>query len=309
MTTTTSDLARNWSVRSDGSSLRALLGSTEQRDWRTQISAEMRAQYQRDGVLYIPQLIHPEWLALIEQGMRRNVLNPGYNSVVMHAGMPGEYLMDYDNFHVNPEYQYLLHHSPIADIMQYLLDTQELWLFHDQIFIKRGGNNMPTFWHQDLPYWIIDGTQLGSMWISLDPVPKQHCLEFVPGSHLGPQYGGTTFNPDDPTEPAFRSLPRIPNIEAERDRWNIVAYDIAPGDVIILHPGVLHGGGGTGPAGQRRTISIRFYGDDAVLDGRFERTGEICAPHYPALALRIKPGEPVRDPRFPRLRPAAGAPC
>ncbi|MBI1180275.1 MAG: hypothetical protein GC201_06925 [Alphaproteobacteria bacterium] len=293
----------SWFSRADGSSIRDLLGSTQDTDWRSRVTPEMQEQYRRDGVVYIPQLIHPEWLALIEQGMRRNVANPGYNSVQMHEGSGGEYLMDYDNYHVNPEYQYLLEHSPVADIMQYLLDTEELWLFHDQIFVKQGGDNMPTFWHQDLPYWILEGSQLGSMWITLDPVPREYCLEFVPGSHRGTQYGGTTFNPDDPTEPAFPTLPRIPNIEAERDKWDIVAWDITPGDAVIIHPGVLHGGGATGPGGLRRTITIRFYGDDVVLDGRFERERQVPAPHYPGLALRIKPGEKVRDPRFPRLRP------
>ena len=294
---------QNWFVRPDGSSIRELLGSSAQQDWRDIVTPEMREQYQRDGVLYIPQLIHPEWLSVIEQGMKRNMDNPGYNAITMHQGLPGEYHMDYDNFHVNPEYRYLMAHSPIADIMQYLIDTEELWFFHDQIFVKRGGNNMPTFWHQDLPYWILDGMKFGSMWITLDPVPKEECLEFVPGSHLGTQYGGTTFNPEDPTEPVFPSLPRIPNIEAERDKWDIVSYEITPGDVLILHPGTLHGGGATGTGKQRRTITLRFYGDDAVLDGRFEREGETPAPHYPGLNLRFEPGEKVRDDRFPKLRP------
>ena len=299
------DITRNWFVRPDGTSIRDLLGSSNQTNWRDIVTPAMRDQYKRDGVLHIPHLIHPEWLALIEQGMKRNVDNPGYNAVMMHQGLPGEYLMDYDNYHANPEYRYLMAHSPIADVMQFLIDTNELWFFHDQIFVKRGGNNMPTFWHQDLPYWILDGTQFGSMWISLDPLSKDDCLEFVPGSHRQTQYGGTTFNPDDPTEPTFPSLPRIPHIEAERGKWNIVSFDIEPGDVLILHPGVLHGGGATRSGCQRRTITLRFYGDDAVLDGRFEREGEIPAPLYPGLTLRFKPGEPVRDDRFPRLRPVS----
>lgn len=135
----------------------------------------------------------------------------------------------------------------------YLLDTRELWLFHDQIFVKQSGNNGPTFWHQDLPYWIIDGTQIGSMWITLDPIPKKYCLEFIPGSHRGPQYGGS--------------------------------------------------GTGPGPGMQRRTISFRFYGDDVVMDGRFARANQRPEPYYPGLSQRLQPGDPMRDPRFPRLRP------
>jgi len=298
-----SEQIEGWYSRPDGTSLRDLVGSTTEVDWRCIVTPELRERYWEDGIIHIPQLIHPEWLLLIEQGMKRNVDNPGYNHIRMHAGNPGGYIMDYDNYHVNPEYQHLLALSPIADIMQYLLKTNELWLFHDQIFVKRGGNNMPTFWHQDLPYWIIKGVQLGSMWITLDPVEKEHCLEFIPQSHRGPQYGGTTFDPVDPTEPAYPTLPRIPNIEAERQKWNFASWKIAPGDVLIIHPGVLHGGGGTAAGQQRRTISLRFFGDDAVLDGRFERERQVAAPHYPGLALRIRAGEPIRDPRFPKLRP------
>ena len=116
-------------------------------NWRERITHEMREQYRHDGVLCIPELIHSEWIALIEQGIQRNILNPGHSSITMHAGVPGEYFMDYGNFEVNPEYQYHLRHSPIAEVMQYMLDTEELWLFHDQVFVKTGGDNMPTFWH------------------------------------------------------------------------------------------------------------------------------------------------------------------
>ena len=299
---TTYELARNWSVTPDGRTLGDLPRPPFDIEWQKLVGPEVREAYKRDGVVHIPQLIHPEWLMLIEQGIRRNILCPGHNHVILHEGSPGAYLMDHDNYHANPEYQYLIKHSPIADIMKYVLDTENLWFFHDQIFVKRGGDNMPTFWHQDLPFWIIDGMQLGSMWISLDPLKKEQCLEFIPGSHLGTQYGGTTFNPDDPTEPVYRSLPRIPNIEANRDQFDIVSWDIQLGDAIILHPGVLHGGGGTESTGQRRTITIRFFGDDAVMDGRFEKENERPAPYYPGLNLRLKPGDPIRDDRFPKVR-------
>jgi len=279
------------------------LGSTRDCEWRERLMPELREQYRRDGVIHIPQVIHPEWLALIAEGMRRNLFNLGHNSVLLHEGEPGEYLVDNCNYFVNPEYRHVLRYSPMADIMQYLLDTRELRLFYDQVFIKLGGNNRPTYWHQDYPYWLLEGTQLGSIWLSLDPVTKEQALEFVRGSHLGTQYGATTFNPDDPTEPAFPSLPRIPDIEAEREKWDIVSFATEPGDVIALHPGVLHGGGGTSTGRRRRTMTNRFFGDDVVLDGRFERSGELPNPLYPGLRLSIRPGERVRDPRLPLLRP------
>jgi hypothetical protein len=40
-----------------------------------------------------------------------------------------------------------------------------------------------TPWHQDQPYYNIDGFQTASFWIPLDPVPRESTLEFVAGSH------------------------------------------------------------------------------------------------------------------------------
>ncbi|HKT73847.1 MAG TPA: phytanoyl-CoA dioxygenase family protein [Steroidobacteraceae bacterium] len=293
-----------WYRRPDGSALRDLPRPAQRVDWRSRVTPQMRTDYARNGVLFIPQIIEPQWLALAEQAIRRNFLNPGPHSVLIGEGDPGAWFMDHGNFDVNPEFQYLLYRSPIADIMMYLLDTREIWLFHEQVFIKQGGNNTITYWHQDLPYWIVQGTQLGSLWLTLDPVPKKFCLEFVPGSHLGTQYAGSTFNPADPTEPVYPTLPRIPDIQQERSKWNIVSWDVTPGDVIIIHPGVLHGGGGTGPGSQRRTVSFRMFGDDATLNGRFEREGQHEEPPYPALDLQ--PDQPMRDPRFVKLRSQVG---
>jgi hypothetical protein len=43
---------------------------------------------------------------------------------------------------------------------------------------------------------------------------------------------------------------------------------VTPGDVLIFHLGVLHGGAGTAHGLRRRTISMRFLGPDVVFDGR-----------------------------------------
>jgi hypothetical protein len=58
--------------------------------------------------------------------------------------------------------------------------------------------------------------------------------------------------------PWHQDLPRLPDIEAEREKWNIVAFDIEPGVGVLLHPGVLHGGGHTSEGRQRRTLSVRL---------------------------------------------------
>src|SRR5436190_1779911 len=73
-------------------------------------------------------------------------------------------------------------------------------------------------------------------------------LEFVPGSHRGVLHNGFSYDPkqlaEDETAPLFREsdLPRLPAIEADRASWDIVSWAITPGDLVVFHPGLLHGG-------------------------------------------------------------------
>jgi ectoine hydroxylase-related dioxygenase (phytanoyl-CoA dioxygenase family) len=81
------------------------------------------------------------------------------------------------------------------------------------------------------------------------------------------------FNPrrvaEDPTLPFYgQDLPPLPDIEADRSAWDIVSWPIRPGDVVLAHPGVLHGGGATREGGRRRTLTVRCYGDDIVYATR-----------------------------------------
>jgi ectoine hydroxylase-related dioxygenase (phytanoyl-CoA dioxygenase family) len=180
--------------------------------------------------------------------------------------------------------------------------TENLWLFYEQIFIKQGGLSRRTPWHQDLTYWCTAGRQLCGAWITLDSVPASQSLEFVRGSHLGPLYAGTSFDPNDETTPFYADWPRIPDIEANRSDFDIVSYEITPGDIVIFHPAVLHGGGAS--EGRRKTLSIRLFGDDAIYEPRPGRS----EPPYPGLAATGVPGEPLRGSWFPQLLPRPTTP-
>ena len=51
---------------------------------------------------------------------------------------------------------------------------------------KEPSTRQPTPWHQDQPYYNIEGRQNVSFWIPVDPVSRASTLEFVAGSHRGP---------------------------------------------------------------------------------------------------------------------------
>lgn len=276
-------------------------------EWQSRFTPELAEQYRTDGVVFLPQLLEPGWLQLIELGINRIVGGSGRKSKFF-AGEEGEFIDTTRNFDLTPEFQRLLYDSPMADMIQALFGIDRVWLLFDHVFVKDGGPDRNatrrTPWHQDLPYWPVAGTQLASFWITLDPIPKDECLEFVRGSHNETIYDG--FDPsragEDPTLPFYgEGFPRLPDIDGNRDDFDIVSWDITPGDVVLLHPAVLHGGGHTSAGRRRRTLSARFFGPDVVYADRPKTRA--TAPYTPGLELVLKPGDPLRHPYYPRLRP------
>ena len=93
--------------------------------------------------------------------------------------------------------------------------------------------------------------------------------------------------------------PALPDIDAERERWPIISWASQPGDALIFHPNALHGGGEMREGGQRRSISLRFFGDDA----RYVVRDTPPDPPFPGVAEALRPGDPLRHPWFPQVYP------
>ena len=139
----------------------------------------------------------------------------------------------------------------------------------------------------------------------------------VRGSHRGTLYDGTPFpghpgyNSDDPTVPFWGDridppMPRVPDIERDRAadpaRWDVVSFDIEPGDVLFVHPNCLHGGGATDAnLGRRRTLVVRFYGDKAVHRAIREGDGLFTEDQQEQVGSKRRkptPGAPFRSRAF-----------
>ena len=148
------------------------------------------------------------------------------------------------------------------------------------------------------------GDQLVAVWTCLDALPKAHCLEFVRGSHRGELFNGSAFDARDDTSPLYtRSpLPRLPDIQAQRDDFDILSWDVARGDLIVFHLGILHGGAGTASGMRRRTVSRSFLGPDVVFDGRMRDYRDAQAGNDVALAgfyAGMRDGDPFRKELLP----------
>lgn len=263
------------------------------------VTAEHVRTYKEEGAVFIPQAISETWLDLIQIGLDRNMRHPGPFGVDIRNKGSGKFFTDHSNFLVNPEFQRLLYDSPIADILADLMETDEVYLFYDQIFFKGGGSADRTAFHQDMPFYQMgDSLQIAGAWITLDPLDAAHALEYVVGSHLGPEYN--TFDPNQPSKVgADNGKPQLPNIQKEREKWDIRSHASQPGDLLVIHPKVLHGGAPTSEEMQRRTMTVNVFGPDVTFQPKPTRINM----RFPGLAEALQPGDPLRHPYFPKLRP------
>jgi len=188
-----------------------------------------------------------------------------------------------------------------------------VWYFAEEVFLKKNGKGGRTPWHQDTSYLPWDGMHWANALISFEPVPKLNALEMIRGSHRGIRYDGTDFkDPSDPTVPLHggSALPRLPDIEAQRkadqNAYDIMSWATQPGDVLVMHPGMLHGGAPVDASFRdRHTLVLRFFGDDATFrplpshsDNLYTEAGILFVDQIG----HLKEGDPFRSPFFKQLR-------
>ena len=266
---------------------------------------EARERFDRDGVVFLPKVLDAAQLAAAHEAWRWSLANPALGGNVPQA-TAATFYQDLYNPRVLDGYRAMLEASPIPEVCARLWGTPDVWFMYEQVFLKEGGETRRTPWHQDGSYLPIGGRDTAVAWITFDPVAKEDALEFVPGSHRGKIYNGSSFELGDDTAPLFRDsdLPRLPDIEAERARWDMVSWAVTPGDIIIFDVNTLHGGAATHPGGRRRTLTLRFFGDRATYAPKGKRRN---LPNVSGMSERLQPGEPFRDDAFLRLWPKTAA--
>jgi ectoine hydroxylase-related dioxygenase (phytanoyl-CoA dioxygenase family) len=219
----------------------------------------------RDGVVHLPGVLGADAVAALESAFAWSVEHPSPAAVRFYPDEDATFFEDTGGNHLD-----VARTTGIVDQVRGLWGVDDVWYFGEQLFLKEGGSARRTPWHQDTSYLRIRGSQMVAVWVSLDPLPKEHALEFVRGSHLGTLYNGSAFAAHDDTAPLYKRslLPRLPDIQGARDDFEILSWPIEPGDLLVFHLGILHGGAGTEPGIRRRTLSLRFLGPDVVFDGR-----------------------------------------
>ena len=235
----------------------------------------LAGEFARDGAICVRGLVGPELLQRVTSAVDANLADPSpLAQMASGTDDPGRFMEDFCNWRRFPAYVELA--LATAHVAQALMGSQTVRLYHDHLLVKSGGTRQPTPWHQDQPYYDVDGRDVISMWLPVDPVPRSSTLEFVAGTHLGPWLMPRTFMHQEAKWFPQGTLADVPDVQANRDGFPILGWALQPGDAVFFHALTLHAS--QGAADLRRVISIRYLGDDAT---RVERRWR-CSPPIPA---------------------------
>jgi len=268
-----------------------------------QVSVSDIASYQRDGAIVL-RGVFTDWVETLRAGVARNMAEPGpFGTENVRPGDGGgSFFDDYCNWQRIPEFTDFVRNSPAASLAGQLMASRTSQIFHDHVLVKEPGTPKKTPWHQDMPYYCVDGMQTGSYWIPLDAVTRENTLRLVLGSHLWPKLvrpkrwaGGEDFYGD---QDQFMDLPDVENGD-----FRILEPALEPGDALLFNYRTVHGANGNAGATRRRAFSCRFLGDDAVFITRPGRT----SPPYPGIDQRN--GERLREDWFPTIWRRSDAPA
>ena len=253
-----------------------------------------------DGAVVQRGAFDAHWIETLRVGLDRNLAEPGpWACDYTPPDGPGGFRDDYCNWERIDEYRDFVERSPAARLVAHLMRSATARFFHEHVLVKEPGTRERTPWHHDQPYYPVDGDQVCSLWLPLDPVPEAACPRFVAGSHRWPGYlTPRTFLDQQPYAGAEGFAAPVPDIAAEGDRHHLLSWDLDLGDCVVFHMKTVHDAPGTaGLATSRRAFSTRWLGDDAAWAERPFPT----SPPFPDVDLA--PGAPLDHPRFPLLWP------
>ena len=243
---------------------------------RNPVRSEDVEAFRRDGAVLLKGVLDESWLQVLTQGVALDLAQPSPRRLDwVRDEASGEHLFfDAVTVHHNPFYERYMLQSPIGPIAAAMMGSPTALAFYVSVFIRAQGTQAPTPWHQDQTYWCAEGRQALSIWTALDAVPRGTELRFVRGSHLWerplakPYFEQERLGGVQPAQ-AGDTMPAPDFDGADRDRFDIIGWEMEPGDVVVFHAMTVHGGSGRLPATMgRRAISAQWLGEDARLVDR-----------------------------------------
>ena len=261
-------------------------------------------EYQRDGVTCIRGAISMDWIEQLRPAADWAQANYGPYDGDISAGAEDQFYGGQFMWWREDTFRDFILDGAAAAIAQALTGAPEIRLFYDFLLTKEAGAGNPTPWHQDRLYYPLAGDGADNVcttWIALDPVTlNSGAVEYVKGSHAWGRYiAPKSFNDDG--RYGGLDIEALPDVANTRGDYDIVHYDLEPGDCVAHHVMGVHGAPENNADIRRRGLAIRWLPAEATFDPREETQYQLKA----ALGEgpdKFESGETVQGDNFPLFR-------
>lgn len=203
----------------------------------------VRARYDVQGHVTVRGVVDPDTVAAAHEHLAGLRARPGGSTP---GGIVAAPLDD-------PFFRTVTRHPDVVRLVSSLLG---MWPepFACTYIVKEPRVGLPALWHQDGYPWRrqIGRREALTVWLALDEVTADNgCLRVVPGSHRLPEQ---PLRPNEDTPSVFGG-----EIDpALVDESRAVDVLLAPGDVSIHHPALVHGSGPNRSDRPRAALALRF---------------------------------------------------
>jgi len=274
------------------------------------ITPEEVDNYHCDGVLLLQNMFDKDWIKLLNKGLDVNIKTPTRRSRIWHKDTSGHSMFyDHTAWQGIDEYRKFIFNSPAAQICGRLTGSTAINFFFDSVFVRSTGTQFETPWHQDEPYWSVEGYDACSIWMPLVPVKRKSSLSFVPGSHclktVFKQYNFGDLNPVrkknvDQVDFSDIAEQKFPDINADPERFGVVSWDVEPGDCVVFNGRTMHGGSGKLDGDcDLRVFTTKWVGDDVRI--KFRDCGMDPDHSSDMIEKGLKPGDRPDTDLYPRV--------
>lgn len=273
------------------------------------ITPQVVRDFAEDGVVLLRRAIAPDWIAKLCAGVEKNIAEPTVRGRIWDRDDRGRVCFyDSQAWRNIAEYREFIEQSPVAEIAARVMNTNRVNFFFDAIFVRTPGAQFRTPFHQDEPYWSVEGFDTCSIWMPLVAVEKKSALEFVRGSHRwNRRFRQTNFGAltgdqrDQRAEYPGGASEQFPDIEGNRGNYEILSWNMAPGDCAVFNGRIIHGGSGNLSRDRDlRVFNTQWLGGDVRVC--FRKEG-MDPDHSPLMTqLGLKPGDRIGTEIYPEFR-------
>src|SRR5262245_59668082 len=204
--------------------------------------ASARSNYERDGYVVIRGVLdadlvaegrqHVDWLRERHPDTRPEQLDTA--------------LVNDDPFWVR-----LVSDPRLLDVAEQFVGP-DIALFASHYVAKPPYDGQPVLWHQDGSYWPLDPMEVVTLWLAIDhSTPENGCMRVIPGTH----------NMELQQMQARTDVRNVLSSEIDPalvDETQAVDLVLAPGDVSVHMPGIIHGSNANNSPLRRAGLTMRY---------------------------------------------------